>query len=77
MISQVMFNKERWIAAMMLDPHTGLDPPGIKVRAAEGIDAASSFVQGFWIWYVCFPQYQLLPVAQLSSGPKLLKTLLQ
>ncbi|KAJ7594635.1 Lecithin:cholesterol/phospholipid:diacylglycerol acyltransferase [Mycena floridula] len=47
---QVTFNQERWIAAMLLDPVTGLDPPGAKVRAAEGIDAASSFIQGYWIW---------------------------
>ncbi|TFK44430.1 Lecithin:cholesterol acyltransferase-domain-containing protein [Crucibulum laeve] len=50
MLSQVTFNKEKWIAAMMLDPITGLDPPGAKIRAAEGIDAASAFVQGYWIW---------------------------
>ncbi|KAF8070434.1 Lecithin:cholesterol acyltransferase-domain-containing protein [Lyophyllum atratum] len=50
MISQVTFNKEKWIAAMMLDPVTGLDPPDAKIRAAEGIDAASSFIQGYWIW---------------------------
>jgi hypothetical protein len=35
---------------MMLDPVTGLDPPGVKVRAAEGIEAASSFIQGYWLW---------------------------
>ncbi|KXN91081.1 Phospholipid:diacylglycerol acyltransferase [Leucoagaricus sp. SymC.cos] len=35
MISQVTFNKEKWIAAMMLDPVTGLDPPDVKIRAAE------------------------------------------
>jgi phospholipid:diacylglycerol acyltransferase len=50
MISQVTFNKEKWIAAMMLDPETGLDPPGSKIRAAEGLDAASSLIQGYWIW---------------------------
>ncbi|RXW21904.1 hypothetical protein EST38_g3952 [Candolleomyces aberdarensis] len=50
MLSQVTFNKEKWIQAMMLDPVTGLDPPGIKIRAAQGIDAASSFIQGYWIW---------------------------
>jgi phospholipid:diacylglycerol acyltransferase len=50
MISQVTFNKEKWIAAMMLDPVTGLDPPDAKIRAAEGIDAASAFIQGYWIW---------------------------
>ena len=52
MISQVTFNKEKWIQAMMLDPITGLDPPEAKIRAAEGINAASSFIQGYWIWYV-------------------------
>ncbi|PPQ89734.1 hypothetical protein CVT25_014135 [Psilocybe cyanescens] len=50
MLSQVTFNKEKWIAAMMLDPITGLDPPDAKIRAAEGIDAASSLIQGYWIW---------------------------
>jgi phospholipid:diacylglycerol acyltransferase len=52
MISQVTFNRDKWIAAMMLDPITGLDPPDTKMRAAEGIDAASSFIQGYWIWFV-------------------------
>ena len=51
MLSQVTFNKERWISSIMLDPVTGLDPPGAKVRAAEGIEAASSLIQGYWIWY--------------------------
>ncbi|KDR75256.1 hypothetical protein GALMADRAFT_280005 [Galerina marginata CBS 339.88] len=50
MLSQVTFNKEKWISAMMLDPITGLDPPDAKIRAAEGIDAASSLIQGYWIW---------------------------
>ncbi|KIY63217.1 phospholipid:diacylglycerol acyltransferase [Cylindrobasidium torrendii FP15055 ss-10] len=50
MLSQVLFNRDKWITAMLLDPVTGLDPPGAKVRAAEGIDAASSFIQGYWIW---------------------------
>lgn len=55
MISQVMFNREKWIAAMMLDPDTGLDPPGVKIRAAEGMSAASNFMKGYWIWYL--PSY--------------------
>src|SRR5262245_4392466 len=61
MISQVTFNKDKWISAMMLDPITGLDPPGVKVRAAQGIDAASSFIQGYWIWYLLSPS-RILPV---------------
>lgn len=50
MVSQVIFNREKWISAMMLDPVTGLDPPGVKIRAAEGIGAASSFMTGYWLW---------------------------
>ncbi|KAH8828190.1 phospholipid diacylglycerol acyltransferase [Flagelloscypha sp. PMI_526] len=50
MVSQVTFNKEKWIQAMMLDPITGLDPPGVKIRAAEGVSAASAFIQGYWVW---------------------------
>ncbi|THH06959.1 hypothetical protein EW145_g3711 [Phellinidium pouzarii] len=50
MISQVTFNRDKWMASVLLDAETGLDPPGVKVRAAQGIDAASSFIQGYWIW---------------------------
>ncbi|KAI0249241.1 Lecithin:cholesterol acyltransferase-domain-containing protein [Lactifluus subvellereus] len=50
MISQVTFNREKWMSMLLLDPVTGLDPKGVKVRASEGFDAASSFIQGFWIW---------------------------
>ena len=34
----------------MLDKETGLDPPGIKLRAAQGFDAADFFITGYWIW---------------------------
>ena len=38
---------------MMLDHVTGLDPPNVKTRAAEGIDAASSLASGYyWIWWI-------------------------
>ncbi|KAL5521320.1 hypothetical protein ACEPAG_9244 [Sanghuangporus baumii] len=50
MIAQVTLNKDKWMNAVLLDPISGLDPPGVKVRAAQGIDAASSFIQGYWIW---------------------------
>lgn len=50
MISQVTFNRALWMSALLLDPVTGLDPPEVKVRAAEGINAASSFIQGYWLW---------------------------
>ncbi|KAK8864610.1 hypothetical protein IAR55_001860 [Kwoniella newhampshirensis] len=50
MIRAVLSNKERWIQALSVDPETGLDPPGFKIRAAQGLDAASEFIQGYWIW---------------------------
>ncbi|EUC57472.1 phospholipid:diacylglycerol acyltransferase [Rhizoctonia solani AG-3 Rhs1AP] len=50
MVRAVLTDRERWISALMLDPDTGLDPPGIKVRAAQGLDAASTFMPGYWIW---------------------------
>jgi phospholipid:diacylglycerol acyltransferase len=46
MIQAVLSDKNRWVAALSLDPVTGLDPPGYKVRAAQGLDAASEFIQG-------------------------------
>ncbi|KAI9462617.1 Lecithin:cholesterol acyltransferase-domain-containing protein [Russula earlei] len=50
MLSQVTFNREKWMSMLLLDPVTGLDPDGVKVRASGGFDAASSFIQGYWIW---------------------------
>ncbi|ORX35684.1 Lecithin:cholesterol acyltransferase-domain-containing protein [Kockovaella imperatae] len=50
MIRAVVTNKERWLQALSVDPDTGLDPPGFKIRAAQGLDAASEFIQGYWIW---------------------------
>ncbi|KAF8273417.1 Lecithin:cholesterol acyltransferase-domain-containing protein [Lactarius quietus] len=50
MLSQVTFNREKWMSSLLLDPITGVDPEGVKVRASEGFDAASSFVRVYWIW---------------------------
>lgn len=50
MVRTIATQKEMWIRQLSLDPSTGLDPPGIKVRPAEGLDAASYFVSGYWIW---------------------------
>ncbi|KAG8987079.1 hypothetical protein FRB90_003616, partial [Tulasnella sp. 427] len=50
MVRAVLTERDKWMAALMLDPETGLDPPGVKVRAAQGLDAASTFIPGYWIW---------------------------
>jgi hypothetical protein len=33
-------SRQRWLQALSIDLQTGLDPPGFKVRAAQGLDAA-------------------------------------
>lgn len=47
----LVLDKEGWKKHIMLDKHTGLDPAGgIKLRAAQGFDAADFFITGYWIW---------------------------
>ncbi|WFD34233.1 phospholipid:diacylglycerol acyltransferase [Malassezia cuniculi] len=50
MFRAIMTDKKKWIRQMTLDPVTGLDGKGIRVRAAEGLDAASYFAAGYWVW---------------------------
>ncbi|KAJ2659442.1 phospholipid:diacylglycerol acyltransferase [Coemansia sp. RSA 1200] len=50
MFKAILLDKESWVRHMMLDKKTGLDPDGIKVRAAQGLDAADYFITGYWIW---------------------------
>lgn len=50
MVMRAIQDPEGWMAALMLDPETGLDPPGVKIRAAQGIDAAQKFIEGYWLW---------------------------
>jgi len=50
MLRSALFDKEKWVKHLMLDPETGLDPEGIRVRAAQGLDAASYFAAGYWVW---------------------------
>jgi phospholipid:diacylglycerol acyltransferase len=50
MFRSVLLDKDIWTQHLKLDPVTGLDPPGIKIRAAQGLDAADYFITGYWIW---------------------------
>ncbi|KAH0543296.1 hypothetical protein FGG08_002359 [Glutinoglossum americanum] len=50
MMRALVMDRESWKRHIVLDKHTGLDPPGIKLRAAQGFDAADFFVTGYWIW---------------------------
>lgn len=50
MMRALVMDKPSWKRHIMLDKLTGLDPPGIKLRAAQGFDAADFFITGYWIW---------------------------
>ncbi len=50
MMRALVLDKASWKHHIMLDHDTGLDPPGVKLRAAQGFDAADFFITGYWIW---------------------------
>ncbi|KAK7180911.1 hypothetical protein DPSP01_000618 [Paraphaeosphaeria sporulosa] len=50
MMRALVVDKPSWKKHIMLDTKTGLDPPGIKLRAAQGFDATDFFITGYWIW---------------------------
>ncbi|KAL6453782.1 LRO1 Phospholipid:diacylglycerol acyltransferase [Candida maltosa Xu316] len=50
MLRTMILDKTCWLRNIMLDEETGLDPPNVKVRAAQGFDAADFFMAGYWIW---------------------------
>ncbi|CAA9956961.1 hypothetical protein PTNB73_04152 [Pyrenophora teres f. teres] len=50
MMRALVLDKVQWKRHIMLDKDTGLDPPGVKLRAAQGFDAADFFITGYWIW---------------------------
>ena len=50
MMRALVLDKAQWKRHVMLDKATGLDPPGVKLRAAQGFDATDFFITGYWIW---------------------------
>ena len=50
MMRALVMDQASWKRHIMLDKITGLDPPGVKLRAAQGFDAADFFITGYWIW---------------------------
>jgi len=43
-------NMRCWMEHMRLDPNTGLDPEGIKLRAVRGLEAVDWFAPGYFVW---------------------------
>lgn len=54
MMRALVLDKESWKKHIMLDKLTGLDPPLVKLRAAQGFDATDFFITGYWIWNKIF-----------------------
>ncbi|KAL7892863.1 LACT domain-containing protein [Trichoderma sp. SZMC 28014] len=54
MMKALVLDKEIWKKHIMLDKRTGLDPPMVKLRAAQGFDATDFFITGYWIWSKIF-----------------------
>jgi phospholipid:diacylglycerol acyltransferase len=50
MMRALVTDKAGWKRHIMLDKETGMDPPGVKLRAAQGFDATDFFITGYWIW---------------------------
>ena len=50
MLRAMLLDKNCWLKHLTLDPETGLDPPGFKMRPAQGMEAADFFMAGYWIW---------------------------
>jgi phospholipid:diacylglycerol acyltransferase len=50
MMRALITDKARWSKNIKLDPITGLDPPGVKLRAAQGFAATDVFITGYWLW---------------------------
>lgn len=43
-------DKNCWRQHLALDPYTGSDPEGIRLRASEGFEAADYFFANYWVW---------------------------
>ncbi|ELR23917.1 Lecithin:cholesterol acyltransferase [Acanthamoeba castellanii str. Neff] len=50
MMQKLLLDKQCWLDHVMLDKETGLDPEGIKLRAATGLEAADYLFPGYWVW---------------------------
>lgn len=43
-------DRECWRRHLQLNPQTGMDPDNIRVRSAQGFEAADNFIATFWVW---------------------------
>ena len=50
MVQNMLLNTRCWLQHMALNGSTGLDPHGIKLRSAQGFEAADFVLGGYWVW---------------------------
>lgn len=50
MLMHILSNSDNWEAVVSLDPKTGLDQPGIKVRPANGLSSSDYILPLYWVW---------------------------
>ncbi|GAX78751.1 hypothetical protein CEUSTIGMA_g6188.t1 [Chlamydomonas eustigma] len=50
MIESYLRDQECYFKHLSLHPETGLDPEGIKLRAAQGLESIDFFMSGYWVW---------------------------
>lgn len=44
MLRAMLMDKKCWVSQLMLNETTGLDPEGVKLRAAQGLSAGNAFM---------------------------------
>lgn len=47
---RLFMERDCWIEHLALDPLTGGDPETIRLRAAQGFEAADYFAANYWVW---------------------------
>eukprot|EP00741_Cyanophora_paradoxa_P014681 tig00020816_g14159.t1 len=50
MLQTILLDRYCWLKHLELNATTGLDPEGIKLRAAVGLEAADWFMPSYWVW---------------------------
>lgn len=50
MMRFMLLDSSCWLEHLKLDPNSGGDPDGIKLRPAQGLEAADFILPGFWVW---------------------------
>ena len=50
MVRSILLDSRCWLRHLSLDGWTGVDPEGIKLRPAAGLEAADYLIAGYWVW---------------------------